>query len=131
MTSEQIIALVATGESETLEFKETTRRRREAAQTMCAMLNHRGGRVLFGVTPEGSAIGQQVSDHTLEEVSAEIQEIEPPVFPVVERVPVEDGREVVVVNVNQGPMKPYNYRGIAYRRVGNTNLKMSPDEYNF
>ena len=130
MTPEQIIALVATGESEILEFKETTGRRREAAQTMCAMLNHRGGRVLFGVTPEGSAIGQQVSDHTLEEVSAEIQEIEPPVFPVVERIPVEDGREVVVVSVNQGPMKPYNYKGIAYRRVGNTTLKMSSDEYN-
>lgn len=115
MTPEQIIAIVATGESDTLEFKETTGRRREAAQTMCAMLNHRGGRVLFGVTPEGYAAGQQVSDHTLEEVSAEIQEIEPPVFPVVERVPLEDGREVVVVSVNQGPMKPYNYRGIAYR----------------
>ena len=130
MTPEQIIALVATSESEILEFKETTGRRREAVQTMCAMLNHRGGRVLFGVTPEGSAIGQHVSDHTLEKVSAEIQEIEPPVFPGVERIPVEDGREVVVVSVNQGPMKPYNYRGIAYRRVGNSNLKMSPDEYN-
>jgi hypothetical protein len=32
------------GESETLELKRTTGERREAARTICAMLNHRGGR---------------------------------------------------------------------------------------
>ena len=35
-----------------------------------------------------------------------------------------------MVSVNQGQMKPYSYRGTAYRRVGNTNLSMSRDEYN-
>jgi len=78
MTPEQIIAIVATGESDTLEFKETTRRRREAAQTMCAMLNHRGGRVLFGVTPEGYAAGQQVSAHGTWAGST----VEPPVIKI-------------------------------------------------
>ena len=43
MTPEQVTALAATGESETLEFKSTTGTRREAAQTVCAMLNQRGG----------------------------------------------------------------------------------------
>ena len=51
MTPNQIRALAAAGESETLEFKHTTGTRREAAQTVCAMLNQRGGHVLFGVTP--------------------------------------------------------------------------------
>jgi len=48
MTPEQIAALAAAGESETQEFKRSTGQRREAARTLCAMLNHRGGRVLFG-----------------------------------------------------------------------------------
>ena len=53
MTPDQITALAATGELETLEFKSTTGTRREAAQAVCAMLNQRGGHVLFGVTPTG------------------------------------------------------------------------------
>ena len=68
MTLEQISALAVAGESETLEFKQTTGTRREAAQTVCAMLNQRGGHVLFGVTPTGDVAGQQVSERTIEEV---------------------------------------------------------------
>ncbi len=130
MTLEYITSLIATGESETLEFKQTTGRRREATQTVCAMLNHRGGYVLFGVTPGGKVTGQQVSDRTVEAVSREIQQLDPPAFPAIERVLVEEGREVIVVSVSQSQMKPYSYRGVAYRRVGNTNLTMSRDEYN-
>ena len=39
-------------------------------------------------------------------------------------------REVILVRVSPGSVKPYTYRGDAYRRVGNTSLKMSADEYN-
>ena len=120
MKADRITSLVAAGESETLEFKTTTGTRREAVRTVCAMLNQQGGHVLFGVTPEGKAIGQHVSERTIEEVSAEIGRIEPPAFPMVERVQVADDREIVVVSVNQGPAKPYQYRGTGYRRVGNT-----------
>ena len=129
MTPDEITAVVAAGESETLEFKSTTGTRREAARTVCAMLNQRGGYVLFGVTPQGGVVGQQVGGRTLEEVSVEIQRIEPPVFPTVERVRVAAGREVIVVGVNQGAAKPYVYQGAAYRRVGSTTLAMSADEY--
>ena len=130
MTPEQIAALAATSESETLEFKSTTGTRREAAQIVCAMLNQRGGHVLFGVTPTGDVSGQQVSERTIEKVSAEIQRIDPPAFPAVERIQVAGDREVVVVRVSQGSTRPYQYRGTAYRRVGNTTLAMSADEYN-
>ena len=130
MTLEYITSLIATGESETLEFKQTTGRRREATRTICAMLNHQGGHVLFGVTPGGEVIGQQVSDRTVEDVSEEIQRLDPPAFPAIERVLVKEGREVIVVSVSQGQKKPYSYGGVAYRRVGNTNLSMSRDEYN-
>ena len=130
MTPEQLTALVATGESETLEFKSTTGTRREAASTVCAMLNQRGGHVLFGVTPRGDVIGQQVSERTIEEVSAEIQRINPPAFPEIERLHVAEDREVIAVRVNQGSARPYQYRGTAYRRVGNTTVAMSAEEYN-
>ena len=130
MTPDQVAALVAAGESETLEFKTTTGTRREAAKTVCAMLNQRGGCVLFGVTPDGGVVGQQVGGRTLEDVSAELQRIEPPAFPAVERVPVTAGREVIVVGVSPGSTPPYVYQGAAYRRVGNTTRAMSQDEHN-
>lgn len=53
MTLNEIIALTASSESETLEFKSSTGTRREAAKTLCAMLNQSGGQILFGVAPEG------------------------------------------------------------------------------
>ena len=130
MTPEEIVALVETGESETLEFKRTTGTRREAARSICAMLNQRGGRVLFGITPEGSVVRQQVTERTMEEVSAEIQRVDPPAFPEIERVRVADDLEVIAVRVNQGSARPYQYRGTAYRRLGNTTVAMSADEYN-
>lgn len=47
MTLDQIIALAAPGESETLECKTSTGTRREAARTVCAMLNHRGSHIFL------------------------------------------------------------------------------------
>ncbi len=130
MTVEEIATLAASGESEVLEFKETSGTRRQAAMSACAMLNHIGGRILFGVTRDGQPVGQQVGDGTIEEISAEIQRIDPSVYPPIERVPVSEGREVISVVVKPGPAKPYRYRGKAYRRVGNTTLEMSADECN-
>ncbi len=130
MMPEHITALISIGESEALEFKETTGTRREAAMTVCAFLNQGGGQVMFGVTPDGTVTGQQVGDHTIEELSAELGRIDPPAFPMVERVPVDSAREVIVVSTGQGASRPYMYRGTAYRRVGNTTLAMSAGEYN-
>ena len=130
MTADRISELVAAGESETLEFKRTTGQRSDAAKTLCAMLNQRGGHVLFGVTPEGAVVGQQVGEDTIEKVSAEIQRIEPRIFPSIERVSVEGGNEVIMVVAGPGSAKPYAYKRTAYRRVGNTTLAMSPEEYN-
>ena len=130
MTSEQIAGLASAGESETLEFKATTGMRRSAAMTVCAMLNQRGGRVLFGVTPQGVVVGQQVSERTIEELSAEVNRIDPPAFPEVERVRISTECEVIVVHVRRGSSLPYQYRGTSYRRVGNTTRATSAEEYN-
>lgn len=129
MTVERIAQMVAAGESETLEFKSTTGTRREAARTVCAMLNQHGGQILFGVTPEGRVVGQQVSERTIEEVSAEFARIDPPAFPTIERIPVKEGHEVVAISVRRGQSGPHMYRGAAYRRLGNTTVEMRADEY--
>ena len=130
MNIDQITTLTASGESETVEFKETTGSRREAAMTVCAFMNQSGGQVMFGVKDVGSVVGQQVGERTIEELSAELRRIDPTAFPSIERVSVNDGREVIVVSTSPGASRPYTYRGTAYRRVGNTTTPMSADEYN-
>lgn len=130
ITAEQVLAAARAGESETQEFKRSTGEQRSAMHALTAMLNHRGGRVFFGIEPDQHVVDQQVSDRTLEELAQEIAQIEPPVFPAVERVVVAEGREVLVVMVTQGPGRPYSHRGVPYRRVGNVNARMSRDEYN-
>lgn len=130
MTVDQITSLTASGESETLEFKESTGTRREAAMTVCAFLNQNGGQVLFGVLDNGEVVGQQVGGQTIEDLSAEFRRIDPPAFPSIERVRVNNDRDVIIVGTSQGASRPYTYRGAAYRRVGNTTVAMSADEYN-
>ena len=130
MTRDEIANLVAQGESETLEFKKTTGERVEAAKTACAMLNHRGGVVLIGVAKDGTITGQQVSDSTIERVAGELQNIDPPVFPSIDRVPVGSGKTVLMVRVGRGAMRPYVHKKDPYIRVGNITRRMTHEEYN-
>lgn len=126
----EIERLAAAGESETLELKRSTGERRTGVRAVCAMLNHRGGRVLFGVAPDGRVLGQTVNDRTIERLVEELREIDPPAFPNIDRIATSGGLEVVVVTVPIVPHQPYSYRGKAWRRVGNTSQPMSRDEYN-
>jgi ATP-dependent DNA helicase RecG len=111
-----------------VEFKETTGQRSDAARTVCAMLNGRGGFLLFGVSDKGTLLGQQVAAHTLEQVSQELRRIDPPAFPDIETAPVAAGREVVVLRVPGGG-GPYTYDGRAYLRHGPTTLLMPRPQY--
>lgn len=126
----QLQTWIVQGESEAQEFKQTTGQRTDACKTLCAFLNHRGGRVIFGITPDHKLAGQQVSDKTLQSLVTEIQNIEPPVFPNIEQVSVNDGRGAIVVSINQGGRQPYTYKNRPYKRVGSSTLEMSRDEYN-
>lgn len=122
----QVQSWAAEGESETQELKATTGQRTDAAKTLSAMLNQHGGRVLFGVSPDGTVRGQEVTDKTLEDVAHACRDIEPPAETAVERVAVDDQRQVLVVSVARGPRPPYTYRGRFYRRVGATTVDVGP-----
>lgn len=128
MTAADVKRLVELGESSTLEFKATTGQRTAACKTLCGMLNGTGSHVLFGVGPDGSIAGQEARDSTLEKVSNELSHIEPTIVPHLERVSLENGQFVIAVSVDPGQLKPYAYRGTAYKRVGNTTMVMAHHE---
>ncbi len=132
ITKADIVAWASQGESERLELKATTSSgcRVAAAKTVCAFLNTRGGRVLFGVEPDGEVTGQAVSDKTLRDVAATFSGIEPPIFPAVETVAVGERQSVVVASVEKGHNRPYAFKGKSYRRVGSSTIEMDQAAYN-
>ena len=121
---EDIEKWASLGESETLELKRSTGARREAAKSLCAMLNHRGGMVIFGIEPNGKIVGQRIGDQTIEHLSQTLNEIEPTITPTIDRVALDNASEALVVKVEAGRNRPYTYRKQAYRRVGNTDHAM-------
>ncbi len=108
MNLQELKKLVAGGESDRLEFKRSTGQRSNAAKTVCAMLNGLGGFVLFGVTNHGDIKGQQSSNSTLEDIAAELRRIEPPAFPDIETVSLDEGKTVILLRVPGGG-GPYTY----------------------
>ena len=128
MNRTELKVIVASGESESAEFKRSTGQRTEATKTVCAMLNGLGGIVLFGVEDDGNILGQDVSAHTLEDVARELRRIEPPVFPEIETIALESGQKVIALLVPGGG-GPYSFDGRPYLRQGTTTVVMPRDEY--
>ena len=77
MTLDELKELIAGGESDRLEFKETTGQRGEVCRTLCAFLNGDGGAVVFGVSRKGKLTGQLVSDETKKDLARAFCDFEP------------------------------------------------------
>lgn len=130
MTLKELSDLISRGESETLEFKKTTGGMVSGLQTLCGMLNGRGGCVLFGVTPDGQPAGQGVSDSTLREISQALSHLQPSVRPHIEVIPIAPPLSVVRVHVEPGMEGPYSFRGRCYVRTGSSTREMTGEEVN-
>ena len=114
------------GESETIEFKEKFSR--ETIETIVAMANARGGYVLIGVRDDGEVVGVSIGKNTLANWANEIsQNTEPRIIPQIERMKYGE-KDVVMIRVNEHPVKPVFFRGRAYRRVGASNRRMTQRE---
>lgn len=123
-------ALVANGESETLEFKRSTAELRRAGETLCAFLNGEGGQVLIGVVSGGEVVGQQVADITLRDIATMVGRFEPSARIEMDRVDVGDGRTVIVLEAPSArEYAPFVFEGKPYRRVGSTTTVMTQAEY--
>jgi ATP-dependent DNA helicase RecG len=128
---EELQSLVEAGESETVELKKSTAQLPRAGETLCAFLNGDGGRVLIGVSPDGTIAGQDVADKTQQEIARMLDRFDPPA-PVESRIVALPGSERAVI-VLQAPRTadglPFTYDGRPYRRVGTTTSRMSKGRY--
>jgi len=126
MDLKELKKLIARGESQTLEFKAGFSN--EAVETIAAFSNAGGGTVLLGVSDNGQIIGLTLTAETLQQWVNEVKtKTAPSVLPDAEIVML-DGKAVAALRVKEYPIKPVAVKGRYYRRAGNANHLMRPDE---
>jgi len=128
MNLRRLKALVAQGESETLEFKSSTAQLKPACETLCGFLNAKGGTVLIGVNNKGEIVGQHVTDNTHKEIANELRKIEPAVRITVDYIKVDD-KQVIVLKAPAGKHLPYVYDGRPFERTLNSKGRMTQHQY--
>ena len=117
---------IAQGENTTTEFKENFDQ--EAIETAAAFANTDGGTILIGVSDRQKINGITIGKETLRDISNRMsQATEPRVTPEIQSVEV-DNRSVLLIHITQSAIKPVAVRGRCYKRVGNSNRVMSPQE---
>lgn len=92
-------------ETETLEFKKSTGELKEGIISIGASsTSHRRASCISGSGPDGTPIGQEISEKTLRDISQAISNhIEPQIFPEIQTVRI-DGKECILVR-----FEGYNY----------------------
>ena len=103
-------------ESEKVEFKKTTSELNEGLISIVAILNKSGqGKLYFGVKNNGDAIGQEISESTLRDISRKIYEgIKPTIYPSISLL--KENNNVIEVSF-LGNDRPYSYKGKFYIRI--------------
>ncbi len=134
MTFDEIRALVAKGESRTLELKKTTGELKDGMKTACAFLNSDGGWLVFGVAPASLRIlGQQVTDATQRELAQALAKFEPAINVDVEYVDVPESLDNQVIIIYFNPFTPctppITFDGRAYYKVESTTSRMPRSMY--
>ena len=115
-------------ESETVELKKSLAELKEGLVSITAILNkHGAGELWFGVAPSGKAVGLEVNDKTLRDLSQAIAaHIEPKLYPRVSATPVA-GATCIHVRF-EGAEAPYFAHGRAYIRVADEDRQLSAKE---
>jgi ATP-dependent DNA helicase RecG len=115
-------------EGETLEFKRSLSDFDEVLATVSAFSNTKGGTILIGIDDSGEIIGVDLGKRTLEEIASRIaQNTDPRVYPEI-TVKKMGGKNIIEIRVSERSDKPVFAKGVAYKRVGRSNIKMDRDE---
>ena len=112
-------------ESQTVELKASTSELKDALKDLCAFANTETGTLYFGIRDDGTVVGQDISDRTIQRVTTEIlTQIEPRLYPTIETVQFKE-KSILKVELKNTSEKPYFLKGKAYKRVGTSNAYLS------
>ncbi len=135
MKLDELTRLVQLGESATLEFKTRIPRAERIAKEVIAFANTGGGRLLVGVDDDGNIKGVRDSEEEEYALSEALKlHCDPPVQFEMERVPVSNKRNVILVRVPASTTKPHRLinsengaSGTVYIRVDDMSVEASKE----
>ncbi|MCH5236066.1 MAG: ATP-binding protein [Muribaculaceae bacterium] len=115
---EYIKALATNHEGIDVEFKETTGQLNRGMETLCGMVNGKGGIVIFGVNNKGNIVGQEGCDKTTREIGEALRKFDPALDIEPIYIPIDEtGKYLIVFNSDgQESDKPYMWDGKPYQR---------------
>ncbi len=130
MTEEDLLRLI---ETQTVERKSTLGEKREALESLDAMINAEtaAGAVLFGVAPDGKVVGieQGNADTAQMSLAAHIRQKFSPAITFEIHALEHDGRRVLVLQGKRDHSVPLvEYDGRAYLREGSANRQLALPE---
>lgn len=108
----------------------TTALLNKAGETLCGLLNGKGGKVIIGVNATGELVGQHVSDKTLQELASLLNKFEPAPAIEIEHIKFKQDKEIILLSAY--PRKfdtPYVFDGRPYQRIESTTSVMSQQTY--
>lgn len=120
--------LISQGESEAVEFKESLQLKDEIGESVSSFSNSKGGIILVGIHDRGKIRGIQIGKKTVIDLAEYIKRnTDPQIFPEVRIIRIDD-KDVISIRVKLVDEKPVFFKNYAYKRVGNTNQRISSSE---
>lgn len=116
-------------ESQTLQFKSSPDAR-GIATSVCAMLNTDGGVVAVGVADDGAVIGVDDAESKAEEIDRTLRQRISPAAALSVINTEADEKPIILIDVPNGPRKPYVVEGKIFVRVGEANHAATADDIN-
>src|SRR3989339_535713 len=116
-------------ETETLEFKKSLSELKEGIISIAAILNkHGSGTLWFGIKNDGKAVGLDVNEKTLRDLSQSIAaHIEPKIYPQI-RARKTQGKKCIEIKFSGKEAPPYFAYGKVFMRVADEDRQLSMRE---
>lgn len=122
----ELIKLIESGESGTVEFKESFGR--DAIETISAFANGEGGFLCVGVGNTGKVKGVMATEEKIKDWLNQLKmATEPSLFPQ-HNIFEQDGLRVILFTVQEYPLKPVACKGRYFKRHGASNHLLTSDE---
>ncbi len=125
MDLEEFNRIVAGGETQEVEFKESFHSNQEVSKILCGLANSVGGLLIIGIKDSGEVVGISGSvDELQQQVSAASQNVSPVPLVSIE-VKEVDGKKVLIAVVQRpSDYVYYTFQGAVFVRVGSTTKRL-------
>lgn len=124
MDTKELKKLISSGESQTVEFKESFGE--ETLETLASFANTGGGIVLIGVADDGTVKGAHTGRETLRAWANKIAQATG-LHPAIQRTTLH-GKSVASLAIAESQLKPVAFGGRYFKRISSSNRRMSEED---